>query len=139
MAKIPHRVGFDLLADDVKSIIQSGINIFPVNDGYELNINVDGYDYIRFVDGVNKNKIYMWTGTEFKFIGDYPHTHTASQIVDFAHNHDTEYYTKQQIIDEYYTKTEVDNKLYTKADKEIKVGVVQPTDNNMWYREIGGM
>lgn len=137
MAKIPHRISFDLLADDVKSILTSSFTVFDVTYDYVFeNLNPYVYQYVKVTNGENQNKIYMWSEEGFKFIGEYEHTHTKSQITDFVHNHDTEYYTKQQIVDQHYTKTEIDNKLYTKADKEVRIGTIPPNDNNMWYKEI---
>ena len=62
---------------------------------------------------------------------DIGHTHTKSEITDFAHNHDDRYYTETEIDtklsgkadkshthdDRYYTESEVDTKLSGKSDK----------------------
>lgn len=124
MAKIPHRITYDLLADDVKAIVKAGLVVFDVTYDYVfINTNVDGYDYVRVTNGEHLNEIYLWN-EGFKLLGQY------------AHDHDDKYYTKGQIVDQYYDKTTLNNKLNLKADKEIKIGVVKPTDNNLWYKEI---
>lgn len=124
MAKIPHRITYDLLADDVKAIVTASLVVFDVTYDYVFtNLNPDGYDYVRVTNGEHLNEIYLWH-EGFKMLGQY------------SHNHDENYYTKGQVIDQYYDKSTIDTKMYLKADKEIKVGSVQPTDNNLWYKEI---
>lgn len=124
MAKIPHRITYDLLADDVKSLITASLILFDVTYDYVFtNLNPDGYEYVRVTNGEHRNEIYLWNNG-FKLLGS------------VVHDHDDRYYTKGQIVDQYYDKTTVDNKLNLKADKEIKIGTIQPTDNNFWYKEI---
>lgn len=124
MARVPHRITYELLGDDVKSIITQSLIVFDVTYDYVFaNLNPDGYDFVRVTNGEHKNEIYSWN-EGFKILGSY------------LHDHDDSYYTKQQIVDEYYTKTIIDNKLYLKADKEIVVGLNKPTNNNLWYKEI---
>ena len=62
---------------------------------------------------------------------DKGHTHTKSEITDFAHTHDDRYFTETEITnklagksdtghthdDRYYTETEIDTKLSNKVDK----------------------
>lgn len=124
MAKVPHRISYDLLSDDVKAIISAGLIVFDVTYDYVFaNLNPDGYDYVRVTNGEHRNEIYAWN-EEFKLLGMH------------AHNHDNMYYTKRQVVDQYYDKPAIDNKLNVKADKDIKIGTIQPTDNNFWYKEI---
>lgn len=62
------------------------------------------------------------------------HTHTKSQITDFAHNHDDKYYTESEMDtklagksdtshthdDRYYTETEVDQKINAAVSSALK-------------------
>lgn len=127
MAK-SHRVSYLLLADDVKTLISATLKTYPVTYDYVFaNTNPHQYDYVRVVDGEYTNAIYKWVDSSFQPIGMHEHTHTQSQIVDFTqHNHE----------DLYYDKTTVDDSLNLKADKEVVISVTQPTNGNMWYKEI---
>lgn len=151
MAKISHRVGYDLLDNDVKSLIDAGIKAFDVSYDYVLeNTNPYEYVYVRIADGEHVNELYVWQDDTFKHIGEHPHTHTKAQITDFAHTHTKEQitdfvhtHTKGQIVDFahnhddlYYSKQITDDKLSLKADKELHIGITKPNDNNIWYKEL---
>lgn len=124
---ISHRVSYQLLADDIKSLIDIALKAYPVTYDYVFtNINPNGYDFVHITNGEHINEIYKWVDSSFQPIGTHEHTHTQSQIIDFTHNHE----------DLYYDKTIVEDKLGLKADKEIVISVTQPTNGNMWYKEI---
>ncbi len=126
MAK-SHRISYLLLADDIKSLIDTGIKAYPVTYDYVfINTNPNEYDYVRVTNGEHIGEIYKWVNSSFQPIGKYEHTHTQSQIVDFTHNHE----------DLYYDKTTIDDNLNLKADKQVEISVTQPTNGNMWYREL---
>ena len=122
------KITIELLDDNLKAIIQAGLIVFPVTYAYVFtNTNPYGYEYVRVTNGEHLGEIYFWNNG-FHFIGGYPtnHTHTQSQITDFAHNHDAIYDTKAQ----------VNEKLNLKADKAIELGTTQPDNFNMWYKEL---
>ena len=122
------KITMELLSDDLKAIIQASFIVFPVTYDYVFNnTNPCNYEYVRVTNGEHLNEIFLWNNG-FHFIGGYPtqHTHTQAQIIDFAHNHD----------DRYETKDEINYKLSFKADKDLVIGEHQPTNNNMWYKEL---
>lgn len=113
--------------------VSAVLKAFPVAYEYVTGgYNPYKYDYVRIQSGEHKNELYGWMNNTFVCIGsalpisDNNHTHNKSQIVDFAHNHDSTYYVKATI----------DSMLYLKADKDVKIGSTQPTDNNLWFKEI---
>ena len=81
----------------------------------------------KFLDSAGLTHLLEKTNAKFSKLG---HTHTKSQITDFAHTHDDRYYTETEIDsklngksntghthdDRYYTESEINTKLAGKSD-----------------------
>lgn len=68
MTKELRRIGYELLDNNVKSLIDAGIKAYPVNYEYvTANVNDQNYDYVRVVDGEHKNEIYSWINGTFQY------------------------------------------------------------------------
>ena len=81
----------------------------------------------KFLDSAGLTHLLEKTNAKFSKVG---HTHTKSEITDFAHNHDDRYYTESEVDsklngksntghthdDRYYTESEMNTKLAGKSD-----------------------
>lgn len=184
--KAPHRISLELLDSNLSELINASAKIFPVNYTYiTSNTNVDNYEYVRIVDGVHRNEIYIWRIDVFEWeligaddveifwddvlnkpivytpdehthtkssITDFAHIHTIAEISDFAHIHDDRYYTESEITTLMVgkaDKTSLDGHVgnstvhVTQTNKDtwnnkadIELGVTQPINNALWYKEI---
>ncbi len=122
MAKTPRRVGLDTLDENLKLLINASAKIFPVEYSFiEAGLNNEGYQFVRVIDGENRNNIYIWRTDEEKWelIGADDKHIPWEEIVDKptkyppeAHTH-----TEAEISDlNKYSKEEIDTLLATKSD-----------------------
>lgn len=94
------------------STTHTHIHTHPISDITNLQTSLDNKSDISHIhDGryFTESETTALLGQRAPLV----HTHTKSQITDFAHTHDELY-----------------------AKKELAIGTVQPIDNNMWYKEI---
>lgn len=110
----------------------------------------------KFLDSAGLAHLLEKTNAKFSKLG---HTHTKSEITDFAHNHDDRYYTETEIDsklngksntghthdDRYYTESEINTKLASKSDTthshstHLTTEIAASTDLNTltsagWYK-----
>lgn len=70
-------------------------------------------DVLGIITG-KADKVHTHTKSD---ITDFAHKHTRDDITDFAHNHDDRYYTETEIDNNIYTKAQVNAELSKKLDK----------------------
>ena len=112
------------------SIKKVAVTPIPENTGTiidSLNTTDDKHTNAPSIEAVN-NGLANHTHTKSQ-ITDFAHSHTKSQITDFAHTHD----------DRYYTETEMNSKLgekFNSANVKLLTGTTTFNDNGMASVEL---
>lgn len=130
MAKRARRIDMSLLDEDLKTLINMSAKIFPVEYSYvEDNVNPNGYEYVRIIDGIHRKEIYHWDYEYgFELIGaddkeiDYetdiinipvafpPSSHDHDDLyADIDHDHDGVYSPVNHNHDEAYADIDHDH------------------------------
>jgi hypothetical protein len=131
------RIGIELLDPNLRSLIDASTKIFPVNIAYvQAETNPNNYDYVRIMDGIERNNIYIWQSDTltWSLIGADDAEIFWADILNkpttFApetHNHD----------DRYYTEDEMNASLASKANV-TDLPVLSPVATSGNYADLSG-